>query len=279
MKIVIITGLSGAGKTKAVGCMEDLGYYCIDNLPPKLMDNFLALGTKDIEKAALVMDIRGGEFFNDLKENIEKIKKIDNQYKVIFLEASDEILIRRFKESRRIHPISKEGSLIEGIKQERKKLAKIHEIADYIIDTSNLTISQLKHEMEKIFETGKKVESLTVNIMSFGYKKGIPLDSDLVFDVRFIPNPFYLSSMKHLTGNSRKVREYVMKWPESKAFVEKIDDLIEYLIPFYVKEGKPQLVIAFGCTGGQHRSVVLANEFLDKLSNKGRRVSITHRDL
>ncbi len=279
MKIAIITGLSGAGKTKAVGCMEDLGYYCIDNLPPKLIDDFVALGAKDIDKAALVMDIRGGEFFDDLKNSIDEMKKYGNEYKVVFLEASDEVLIRRFKESKRIHPVSKQGSLIEGITKERKKLAEIREIADYIIDTSNINTYQLKHEMEKIFDTGEKLESLTVNIMSFGYKNGIPLDSDLVFDVRFLPNPFYLSSMKHLTGNSRKVREYVMKWPESRAFVEKIDDLIHYLMPFYMKEGKSQLVIAFGCTGGQHRSVVLANEFLDKLSNEGRRVSIIHRDL
>lgn len=279
MKIAIITGLSGAGKTKAVGCMEDLGYYCIDNLPPKLINDFVSLGAKDIEKAALVMDIRGGEFFDALKNSIDELQKIDSVYKVVFLEASDEVLIRRFKETRRIHPISKQGSLIEGITKEREKLEEIREIADYIIDTSNITTSQLKQEMEKIFDTGKTLESLSVNIMSFGYKNGIPLDSDLVFDVRFLPNPFYLSSMKHLTGNSRKVRDYVMKWPESRTFVEKVDDLIHFLIPFYVKEGKSQLVIAFGCTGGQHRSVTLANEFLEKLSNEGKRVSINHRDL
>lgn len=279
MKIVIITGLSGAGKTKAVDCMEDLGYYCIDNLPPKLMSDFVALGAKDIDKAALVMDIRGGEFFDDLKNNIEEMKKYDNEYKVVFLEASDEVLIRRFKESKRIHPVSKQGSLVEGITKEREKLAEIRKVADHIIDTSNMNTYQLKHEMGKIFHGEKKIENLTVNIMSFGYKKGIPLETDLVFDVRFIPNPFYLSSMKHLTGNSKKVRDYVMKWPESKTFVEKIEDLIQYLIPFYMKEGKSQLVIAFGCTGGQHRSVVLANEFLDKLSEQGRRVNVTHRDL
>lgn len=279
MKIAIITGLSGAGKTKAVGCMEDLGYYCIDNLPPKLMDDFVALGKKDIDKAALVMDIRGGEFFDDLKNSIDEMKKYDNEYKVVFLEASDEVLVRRFKESKRIHPVGKQGSLLEGITKEREKLSEIREVADYIIDTSNLNNYQLKHEMEKIFETGEKLESLSVNVMSFGYKNGIPLDSDLVLDVRFLPNPFYLSSMKHLTGNSKKVRDYVMKWPESKTFVEKIDDLIHYLIPFYIREGKSQLVIAFGCTGGQHRSVVLANEFLEKLSNEGRRVNIIHRDL
>ncbi len=279
MKIAIITGLSGAGKTKAVECMEDLGYYCIDNLPPKLMKDFVSLGGKDIRKAAFVMDIRGGEFFDDLNKAIEDMQSIGGNHKVVFLEASDEVLIRRYKESRRIHPVSKDGSIQDGITQERDKLSEIRKIADYIIDTSNMSPTQLKLELKKIFDTHEKVESLSINIMSFGYKNGIPLDSDIVFDVRFLRNPFYLSSMKHLTGNNRKVKEYVLKWPESKTFVDKIYDLIKFLIPYYLREGKSQLVIAFGCTGGQHRSVVLANEFNDILSKEGKRVVISHRDI
>lgn len=279
MKIAIITGLSGAGKTKAVECMEDLGYYCIDNLPPKLMKDFVTLGGKDIKKAAFVMDIRGGEFFDDLKKSIEEMKKTSNQHKVVFLEASDEVLIRRFKETRRIHPVSKEGSIQDGINIEREKLSEIRKIADYIIDTSNITSSQLKHEMKKIFHAEEDVESLTIAIKSFGYKNGIPLDTDIVFDVRFLPNPFYLASMKHLTGNSKKVKDYVMKWPESKEFVEKTYELIQFLLPYYLREGKSQLVISFGCTGGQHRSVVLANEFFEIFTKEGKRVTVAHRDL
>lgn len=279
MKIAIITGLSGAGKTKAVECMEDLGYYCIDNLPPKLMKDFVALSGNDIKKAAFVMDIRGGEFFEDLKIGIEELDKTEKNHKVVFLEATDEVLIRRYKETRRIHPVSKDGSIQEGISTEREKLAEIRKMADYIIDTSNLSNAQLKKEIKKIFDTDEKVESLSISILSFGYKNGIPLDSDIVFDVRFLPNPFYLSSMKHLTGNNRKVKEYVMKWPESKAFVQKSYDLIQFLLPFYLREGKSQLVIAFGCTGGQHRSVTLANEFYQMLSDEGKRVTVAHRDI
>lgn len=279
MKIAIITGLSGAGKTKAVECMEDLGFYCIDNLPPKLMKDFVSLGRDDIKKSAFVMDIRGGEFFDDLKKGIEELKEAGKIHKVVFLEATDEVLIRRYKESRRIHPVSKDRSIQEGISIERKKLADIRKIADYIIDTSNMKNAQLKQEIKKIFEADEKVESLSINIVSFGYKHGIPLDSDIVLDVRFLPNPFYLSSMKHLTGNNRKVKEYVLKWPESKTFVDKSYDLIQFLIPFYLREGKSQLVIAFGCTGGQHRSVVLANEFYQMLSKEGKRVIVSHRDV
>ncbi len=279
MNIAIITGLSGAGKTQAVDCMEDLGYYCIDNLPPKLINDFVALGGKDIRKAAFVMDIRGGEFFDDLKKALEDMKRVGGKHKIVFLEASDEVLIRRYKESRRIHPVSKDGSIQDGITIERDKLSEIRKIADYIIDTSNMTNAQLKAEMKKIFDSQEKVENLSITVLSFGYKNGIPLDSDIVMDVRFLPNPFYLSSMKHLTGNNRKVKEYVLKWPESKTFVDKVYDLIQFLLPYYVREGKAQLVIAFGCTGGQHRSVVLANEFYDILSKEGKRVIVSHRDI
>ena len=260
MKITIITGLSGAGKTKAVDCMEDLGYYCIDNLPPKLMKDFLALGSNNIEKAALVMDIRSGDFFNDLIDGITELKEDGYKFNVIFLEASDEVLVRRFKERRRINPVTKDGNLLDGIKLEKEKLLKIREVADYIIDTSNIKEAELKEELKKIVNEQQDLDNLTINMVSFGYKHGILLEADLVFDVRFIPNPFYLASMKKLTGNNKRVREYVMKWEESVVFVEKVMDLINFLMPYYIKEGKSQLVIAIGCTGGQHRSVALANE-------------------
>lgn len=279
MKIIIITGLSGAGKTKAVDCMEDLGYYCIDNLPPKLMQNFLSLGSDNIEKAALVMDIRGGDFFSDLIQGIEELKKNGCNYKVIFLEASDEVLVRRFKESRRIHPVTKDGNLGCGIKVEREKLLKIREIADYIIDTSHIKEAELKEELKKIVNEQQDIDSLPINLVSFGYKYGILLEADLVFDVRFIPNPYYLASMKALTGNNKKVRDYVMKWEESSIFIDKVIDLVNFLMPYYIKEGKSQLVIAIGCTGGQHRSVALANELAEILSKEGKHVIVNHRDL
>lgn len=279
MKIAIITGLSGAGKTKAMECMEDLGFYCIDNLPPKLMNDIVSLGGNDIKKVAFAMDIRGGEFFDDLKNGIEELKQTKKRHIVVFLEASEEVLIRRYKETRRIHPVSKDGNIQEGIRKEKEKLKEIRDIADYIIDTSDLTNTQLKTEIKKIFDSGENVQNLTISITSFGFKNGIPLDSDIVLDVRFLPNPFYLRSLKSLTGNNRKVKEYVLKWPESKAFIMKSYDLIQFLIPYYIREGKSQLVIAFGCTGGQHRSVVLANEFYDSLVKEGKRVILNHRDL
>lgn len=282
MEFVIITGLSGAGKSLAVRCMEDLGYYCIDNLPPGLINDFINLSYNsgsEIKKTALVIDIRGGEFFDDLKYSLEDMKESGRNYKVLFLEAADEVLIRRYKETRRNHPLSSSGDVLAGIRKEREKLSEIRKMADYIIDTTNMPSAHLKEEIKKIFISGKKVESITINIMSFGFKNGIPLDADLVYDVRFIPNPFYLSSMKNLTGNNKKVKDYVLKWPESIFFVDKTYELIDYLIPLYMKEGKSNLIIAFGCTGGQHRSVVMANKFYEKLSEAGKRVTIVHRDL
>lgn len=282
MEFVIITGLSGAGKSLAVRCMEDLGYYCIDNLPPGLINDFISLSFNsgsDIKKTAFVIDIRGGEFFDDLKYSLEDMKESGWNFKVLFLEAADEVLIRRYKETRRTHPLSGSGDITAGIRKEREKLSEIRKIADYIIDTTNMTSGHLKEEIKKLFLSGQNVDSITINIMSFGFKNGIPLDADMVFDVRFIPNPFYLSSMKNLTGNNKKVKEYVFKWPESMFFYDKTYELIEYLLPFYMKEGKSNLVIAFGCTGGQHRSVAMANKFYEALLSEGKRVTIIHRDL
>lgn len=281
MKFVIITGLSGAGKSQAMKSMEDIGFYCVDNLPPSLIPKFADLcfhAQGDIERSALVIDIRGGKFFNDLFESLETLKKQGYKYEILFLEASDEVLIKRFKETRRSHPLNPHGRIIDGISAEREKLSELKKKADYIIDTSNLTSAHLKEEVKKIFSEGNKIENLTIAIESFGFKRGILLEADLVFDVRFLPNPHYIEPLRDFTGNDKNVRDYVMKWPESIKFVEKLLDMVEFLIPFYIKEGKTQLVIAIGCTGGRHRSVTIANVLYEALKEKGHRVTINHRD-
>lgn len=282
MDVIIVTGLSGAGKSQAINCMEDMGYYCIDNMPPALINNFMDLIMRDkvtIEKAAFTIDIRGGEFFDDLKSSLGELKSTGQQFKVMFLEASDEILIRRFNETRRTHPLALAGNTLEGITKERQRLLEIREIADYIIDTSNMKTAQLSEEIKKLILSEKENPSFTISIQSFGYKHGIPLDADMVFDMRFIANPFYLKSMRKLTGNSEKVSKYVMKFRETQDFLHIVHDLINKLIPFYIREGKFHLVIAFGCTGGQHRSVAIANEFSRRFLEEGKRVITVHRDL
>ncbi len=282
MDVIIVTGLSGAGKSQAVNCMEDMGYYCIDNLPPALIRNFLDLIMRDkvsIERAAFVIDIRGGEFFDDLKLGLLELNHAGLKYKIMFLEASNEILIRRFNETRRTHPLACAGNTMEGITEERKRLLEVRKIADYIIDTSNMKSAQLSEEIKKLLQTDEGTPSFTLSVQSFGYKHGIPLDADMVFDMRFIPNPYYLKSMKKLTGNSEKVSNYVLKFPETQDLLTTVQDLINRLIPFYIREGKSHLVVAFGCTGGQHRSVAVANEFAKRLLEEGKRVFIVHKDL
>lgn len=282
MDVMIVTGLSGAGKSQAIHCLEDLGYYCIDNMPPALINDFMNLTAQDkimIEKAAFVVDIRGGEFFDDFRESLNQMKRIGVDFKIMFLEASDEVLIRRYKETRRTHPLSQSGSILEGIQAERKKLSEIRKEASYILDTSNMKTAKLNEEIKELLSAGEGGDSFTITVESFGYKHGIALDADWVFDVRFIPNPFYLASMKNLTGNSKKVQEYVLKFPESQQFVNQIHGLITDLIPMYVREGKYHLVLAFGCTGGQHRSVTMANEFARRFKADGKRVILIHRDL
>ena len=282
MQVVIVTGLSGAGKSQAVDCMEDMGYYCIDNMPPALIKDFINLSVQDrikVDRAAFVVDIRGGEFFDDFKTSLCDLRKSDSKFKILFLEASDEVLIRRFKETRRTHPLSGPGNIIEGIRKEREKLSEIRALADYIIDTSTMRATNLKAEISSLLLSGKDTDVITMTISSFGYKNGMPLDADMVFDVRFLPNPFYLAGMKHLTGNNKKVQAFVMKFPEAGEFLKKVQDMVEYLIPLYAKEGKSHLSLAFGCTGGQHRSVVLVNVLATALTSKGIRVIKTHRDL
>ncbi len=282
MQVLIVTGLSGAGKSQAVDCMEDMGYYCIDNMPPALIKDFINLSIQDrikVDRAAFVVDIRGGEFFDDFKDSLFDLKKSGSKFKILFLEASDEALIRRFKETRRTHPLTGSGSVIDGIKREREKLSEIRALADYIIDTSSMRTANLKTEIGSLLLSGKDSDTVTMTISSFGYKNGMPLDADMVFDVRFLPNPFYLAGMKHLTGNNKKVKDYVLKFPEAGVFLKMIQDMVEYLTPLYTKEGKSHLSIAFGCTGGQHRSVVLVNAMAQTLASKGIRVIKVHRDL
>jgi len=282
LQVVIVTGLSGAGKSQAIICLEDMGYYCIDNMPPALVKSFIGLAVREtnrIEKAAFVIDIRGGEFFADMKLCLEELKNMDVSYKLIFLEASDEALIRRFNETRRTHPLSGGFSTKAGIQREKTALFDIRNLADYVIDTSNMKSMRLREEINKISNSEQEAAAFTVNIESFGFKNGIPLDADMVFDVRFIPNPYYVTSLRKLTGNNRKVKQYVMKYSESKNFIKKIDELISEMIPCYIREGKYHLNIAFGCTGGQHRSVAVANEFAGILNAQGRRTITSHRDI
>lgn len=281
MEAMIVTGLSGAGKSQAIHCMEDLGYYCIDNMPPSLIQDFMNLaaqGRMKIEKAAFVVDIRSGEFFEDFRSSLADLKKTGMDFKIMFLEASNEVLIRRYKETRRSHPLSPSGAIGEGIEEERKRLSEVRKVADYIIDTSNMKTAKLSEEIRKLL-TGEESDDFTLTVMSFGYKHGMPLDADWVFDMRFLPNPYYLTSMKKLTGNSRKVQDYVLKFEESQKFVKEIHGMIQYLIPMYKREGKSHLVLAFGCTGGQHRSVTMANEFARIFNEEERRVVLLHRDL
>lgn len=282
MEVIIVTGLSGAGKSQAVHCMEDLGYYCVDNMPPALIKDFMDLAghsNMKIEKAAFVVDIRSGEFFDDFRSGLNELKKAGMEVKIMFLEASDEVLIRRYKETRRNHPMSLTGSIAEGISGERRRLREIREEADYIVDTSNMKTAKLRSEIGKLLRKEGEGSSFTITVMSFGYKHGIPLDADWVFDMRFLPNPYYLTSMKNLTGNSKKVQDYVLKFDEAQQFITRIRGLIEYLIPLYQREGKSQLVLAFGCTGGQHRSVTMANKFFNIFTEEQRRVLLIHRDL
>jgi len=282
MEILIVTGLSGAGKSQAIHFIEDMEYYCIDNMPPALIRDFVNLAKQDkmsIQKAAFVVDIRGGEFFGDLKTVLEEMRNSGTEYQLLFLEASDEVLVRRYKETRRTHPLSKTGSIREGIEAERKKLAHIRKEATYVIDTSNMKAAHLNRELKAVLMGEESQENFTITVESFGFKHGMPPEADWVFDVRFIPNPYYLASMKKLTGNSKKVQDYVLKFPESQAFVKQVHSLINELIPHYIREGKYNLVLAFGCTGGQHRSVTMANKFAELFQEEGKRVVLVHRNL
>lgn len=281
-RLVIVTGLSGAGKTQAIRSLEDLGFFCIDNLPPSLVPGLVELlskqgpGPEENRKVALVMDIRGGKFFEGLEEALDYLDEQGFPYEILFLEASDEVLVRRYKETRRRHPLAGE-SILEGILEERRRLESIKERASKIIDTSELTPRQLKEEITELF--GAKRQKFTITVVSFGYKYGLPLDADLVMDVRFLPNPYYNPALRPFTGHDRCVADFVLSDPATQKFLYKFMDLLYFLIPSYIKEGKSHLVIAIGCTGGQHRSVTLANKIGELLKQEDFRVIVKHRDV
>lgn len=283
MEVVIITGLSGAGKTKAADWFEDRDYYCIDNMPPALIKNFIDLalsGNKEITKAAFVIDIRGGQFLGGIEDIVGELA-MDNgvDCKILYIEASDQALIRRYKENRRVHPLSMAPISHEIIAKEREMLAGLRSQATYIIDTSFLKVAEFNAQLDDLFNDGKEKDSFLIDIQSFGFKKGVPQEADIVMDVRFIPNPYYVPSLKNLTGNNKKVSQYVLKHRVTQEFIESMHQMLARLIPCYVKEGKYSLCIAFGCTGGHHRSVAVANEMARIFRDEGRRVTLEHRDL
>ncbi|WP_353893819.1 RNase adapter RapZ [Proteinivorax hydrogeniformans] len=277
MKFVIITGMSGAGKTLALRSFEDMGYFCIDNLPPKLIPKFAEICKEtdgEIEKVAIVVDIRGGKFFSGISKVLEDTKLNPT---IVYLEATDDVLIRRFKETRRTHPLAPGGGRpIEGIAKEREQLALLREAANHIVDTSEFTGHQLSKAIKEKFQKG--YPSFTVNVMSFGFRYGIPHDADLVFDVRFLPNPHYIQDLQPKTGDDKEVQQYVMKHKVAQDFLKKLEDMVNFLLPLYKDEGKAQVMIAIGCTGGKHRSVTLANILAEKFE-ENENVNLLHRDV
>lgn len=282
MRFIIITGISGAGKSMVAKYLEDAGFFCIDNLPPLLMPKISEIFRQSygkMDKIAFVIDIRGGELLNDFFPGLEELKAAGHTYEIIFMEASDRVVVKRYKETRRAHPLAQEGRLLRGIIEERKVLQKIKEKADYVIDTSLLTPRQLKEEITNIIGENKKYTGLIINLISFGFKYSIPIECDLVFDVRFIPNPFYVESLKKQTGKNEAVKNYVFEMKETQEFLAKLIDMLDFLIPNYIKEGKSQLVIGIGCTGGRHRSVAIADAVHNLLQDRGHRVVVEHRDI
>ena len=282
MKLVIVTGMSGAGKTIALKMLEDIGFYCVDNLPISLVDKFVQLVSEgtSIEKAALGLDIRSGEELGNLDEILENWRRSNVDVQVLFLDANDAVLIKRYKETRRTHPLAGAGRLENGIEKEREKLAFLKREADYIIDTSMLLTRELRKELEKIFLQDARYKNMYVTVLSFGFKYGIPEDADLVFDVRFLPNPYYDEHLRPLTGQVQAVRDYVMQGGTADAFLKKLYDMIDFLLPNYINEGKNQLVIAVGCTGGKHRSVTIARALYEHLEAAGEYgIRIVHRDI
>jgi len=281
MEFLIVTGMSGAGKATTQKYLEDMGYYCIDNMPPALMPKFasICLEGKVIEKPAMIIDIRGKNFLSELAPSLEMLNEAGISHRTLFLDATNETIVKRFKENRRTHPLSTGGRVLDDIIMEREKINPIKEIADYVIDTSNLTIAQLNNELSRVLNNQRTEDLFSVSVVSFGFKYGTPIDCDLVFDVRFIPNPFYVSDMKHLSGKDKQVEQYVMSFDETKEFLHKLIDMIDFLLPLYKREGKAQLVIGVGCTGGRHRSVAIGERLYHDMKASGHKVSIQHRDI
>ncbi len=279
---VIITGLSGAGKSQAIKCLEDLGFFCVDNLPTTLIPKFAEICAQSrgrLKRVALGIDVRAGGFLESFFDDLGHLKKDGSSYEILFLEARTDALIHRYSETRRKHPLGRYKSLPAALEGERRKLAKLRRAADRIIDTSDINIHQLKQRLTKAFSASGASRPLSINLMSFGYRYGVPAEIDMVFDVRFLANPNYVPRLKQRTGNHKKVEEYVLNSPTSKRFVEKLEDMLEFLLPQFEKEGKSYFTLAFGCTGGRHRSVVFANLIGEYLAGKGFDTTVTHRDI
>ncbi len=281
MKFIIVTGLSGAGRSQALKRLEDLGFFCVDNLPPKLIPDFagMCLENDQIIKAATAVDMRMGDMFEDIFETIKALKEMrDIELSILYLDASDEALVKRFKETRRRHPLSQDGLVTTGITLERGKLRSIKDLANNTIDTSTYSVKKLGEVMDKLFSDPAE-SGVLITVTTFGYKKGIPIDADLVFDMRFIPNPFYHDELRGQTGKDKDVRDYVLSFPRTRLFIEKVSELVNYIAPYYLEQDKKQLVIAIGCTGGVHRSVVVAEELYSIFKQQGHNVIIEHRDI
>ena len=284
MRFVIVTGMSGAGKSTALKMLEDMGYFCVDNLPvpliPKLAELFNVSGS-EVQKAALGVDIRSGQSFSELERMLQELDAMNMKYEILYLESSDNVLVKRYKETRRFHPLSgSSGRVDEGIKRERERLGFLKKKADYLVDTSHMLTRELRQELNKIFVENKEFKNLYITVLSFGFKYGIPSDADLVFDVRFLPNPYYVDELRPMSGNDPEVRDYVMGNEKAGEFLDKLTDLLEFLIPNYIIEGKTQLVIGIGCTGGKQRSVTLANALFARLSQaESYGIRIEHRDI
>lgn len=283
MRFVVVTGMSGGGKSTALNMLEDFGFYCVDNLPISLVEKFvelISMPNSEINKVVLGLDVRADQSFEDATRILEQLKAKGYKFEILFMDADINVLIKRYKETRRIHPLAADGRVEDGVRRERRALENIRRNADFVIDTSNLLTRELKEELERIFVENEEYNSLMVTVMSFGFKHGIPADADLVFDVRFLPNPFYIDGLKKKTGDDREVQDYVMSFPEAGDFMQKLMDMVQFLIPNYVKEGKYRLVIAIGCTGGKHRSVTLANELYKHMKDAGNYgVKLYHRDV
>lgn len=283
MRFVVVTGMSGGGKSTALKMLEDAGFYCVDNLPVSLIDKFVELivtPNSEISKVALGLDVRAGQPFEDATNVLMALRERGYKLEILFMEADNNVLIKRYKETRRVHPLALEGRVEDGVRKERIVLQDIRKQADYVIDTTHLLTRELKEELDRIFVRNKEYNSLIVTVMSFGFKHGIPTDADLVFDVRFLPNPFYIDELKLKTGNDQEVQDYCMSFAEAEEFLQRLKDMIQFLIPNYIKEGKYRLVIAIGCTGGKHRSVTLANELYSRMKDKGNYgMKLYHRDV
>ena len=283
MEFLIISGLSGAGKSRAASVMEDLGYFCVDNLPVPLIPKFAELGlggSGEYDRVVLVTDIRGGTNFEGLFQALDRLKDMKCGYRILFMDASDAAIIKRYKETRRSHPLGEAcASLEQAIELERKVLAPVRERADWVVDTTGLTLGQLRGKLLSLFSKGKEEGKMEVHVMSFGFKHGVPMEADLVFDVRFLPNPFYVQELRGLTGLDPRVRDYVFSAPESHEFLKKLTEFVTYLLPRYAEEGKTALVIAVGCTGGHHRSVAIAHALAQGVASQGFPVNESHRDM